>query len=123
VAVERVRAARAAIDATGRGVVLTARAECFLVGAPEPLAQSLRRLVAFADAGADCLYAPGLRTREAIAAVVRAVAPKPVNVLAVDPSWMTLDALAELGVRRGRDDSRADASCGSAAAGPGRTGG
>ena len=79
-AVERVRAARQAIDRTGSGVLLTARSEGFIVGRPD-LAETVRRLVAFAEAGADCLYAPGLRTADDIAAVVNAVAPKPVNVL------------------------------------------
>lgn len=98
-AVERVKAARAAIDASGTGVVLTARAECHLVGHPDPLRESLRRLEAYADAGADCLYAPGLRTREDVAAVVRAVAPRPVNVLVSAPSF-TVRELEDLGVRR-----------------------
>lgn len=96
--VERVRAARAAIDATATGVVLTARSEGFIVGRPD-LAETLRRLTAFADAGADCLYAPGVRSREEIAAVVRAVSPKPVNVL-VGGGFTTVAALTELGVRR-----------------------
>lgn len=98
-AVERLRAARAAIDASGTGVVLTGRAECFLVGHPEPLRESLRRLEAYAAAGADCLYAPGLRTREEVAAVVKAVAPKPVNVLVSAPGF-TVRELEDLGVRR-----------------------
>jgi 2-methylisocitrate lyase-like PEP mutase family enzyme len=98
-AVERIEAARAAIDAAGGGVVLTGRAECHLVGHPDPLRESLRRLVAYADAGADCLYAPGLRTREAVAAVVSAVAPKPVNVLVSAPGF-TVRELEDLGVRR-----------------------
>ena len=95
VALERFRAARAA----AKGVVLTARAECFLVGHPDPLRESLRRLEAYAAAGADCLYAPGLRTPEQVAAVVKAVAPKPVNVLASSPIF-TVRQLADLGVRR-----------------------
>lgn len=99
-ALDRVRAARAAIDASGRRVVLTARAEAFLVGHHDPLPEVIERLTAFADAGADCLYAPGLRTPAEIRAVVAAVAPKPVNVLVADPSWMTVEALGELGVRR-----------------------
>ena len=99
-ALERVEAARAAIDESGTGAVLTARAEAFLVGAPAPLETALARLTAFADAGADCLFAPGLSTPAEVTAVVEAAAPKPVNVLAVDPSWMTLDALRDLGVRR-----------------------
>ena len=82
VAVERLRAARAAIDASGTGVILTARAECHLVGTPNPLRDSIRRLEAYAAAGADCLYAPGLTTSEEVLAVVKAVAPRPVNVLA-----------------------------------------
>jgi 2-methylisocitrate lyase-like PEP mutase family enzyme len=98
-AVERLKAARAAIDASGTGVVLTGRAECHLVGHPDPLRESLRRLEAYAAAGADCLYAPGLRTREAVAAVVKAVAPKPVNVLASAPVF-TVRELEDLGVRR-----------------------
>jgi 2-methylisocitrate lyase-like PEP mutase family enzyme len=97
VAVERLKAARAAIGATG--VVLTGRAECFLVGHADPLRESIRRLEAYAAAGADCLYAPGLRTREDIAAVVKAVAPKPVNVLASAPG-LTVRELEDLGVRR-----------------------
>lgn len=99
-ALDRLAAARAAIDATGSGVVLTARCEAFLVGDPTPLETALERLTAFADAGADCLFAPGVSTPAQVRAVVAAVAPKPVNVLAVDPSWMTADALADLGVRR-----------------------
>ena len=79
-AVERVRAARQAIDGTGSGVLLTARSEGFIVGRPD-LDETVRRLVAYAEAGADCLYAPGLRTAEDIATVVNAVAPRPVNVL------------------------------------------
>ena len=99
VAVERLKAARAAIDASGTGVLLTARAECHLVGHPDPLRESLRRLEAYADAGADCLYAPGLRRREDVAAVVRAVAPKPVNVLVTSPVF-SVGELRDLGVRR-----------------------
>lgn len=97
-AVERIRAARRAIDASGRGVLLTARSEGFIVGRPD-LAETIRRLTAFAEAGADCLYAPGLRSREEIDAVVRAVAPKPVNVL-VGSGFTTVADLAALGVRR-----------------------
>src|ERR671930_2010971 len=99
VAVERLGAARRAIDASGMDVVLTARAECYLVGHPDPLRESLRRLEAYAAAGADCLYAPGLRTPEDVAAVVKAVAPKPVNVLASVPAF-SVRQLADLGVRR-----------------------
>jgi 2-methylisocitrate lyase-like PEP mutase family enzyme len=99
VAVERLRAAHAAIDASGTRVVLTARAECYLVGHPDPLRESLRRLEAYAAAGADCLYAPGLRTPDDVAAVVKAVAPKPVNVLASVPGF-SVRQLEDLGVRR-----------------------
>ncbi|MFI5183599.1 MAG: oxaloacetate decarboxylase [Vicinamibacteria bacterium] len=100
VAVERVRAARAAIDDSGTGVLLTARAECHLVGHPHPLDESIRRLRAYAEAGADVLYAPGPRSREDIRAIVAAVAPKPVNVLMSANTGLTLADLADLGVRR-----------------------
>ncbi len=100
-AVARVKAARAAIDATDTPVVLTARCEAHLVGAANPLRTSLDRLVAFADAGADCLYAPGVTTAEEIAQIVAAVAPKPVNVLVyVKNCHLTLPQLSDLGVRR-----------------------
>ncbi len=100
-AVARVKAARAAIDASMPGVVLTARCEAFLVGAPDPLRTSLDRLVAFADAGADCLYAPGITTAEEIEAIVKEVAPKPINVLVyVKNCHFTVSQLADLGVRR-----------------------
>ena len=98
-AVKRVRAARAAIDASGTGVVLTARCEAWLVGDREPARTALDRLVAFAEAGADCLFAPGVRDPDAIAAIVAAVAPKPVNVLVLGPG-LPVSRLAELGVRR-----------------------
>jgi 2-methylisocitrate lyase-like PEP mutase family enzyme len=97
-AVDRVRAARQAIDESGTGVLLTARSEGFIVGRPD-LKETMRRLTAFADAGADCLFAPGLRRIEDIAAVVRAVAPKPVNVL-VGTDFTTVAELAAAGVRR-----------------------
>jgi 2-methylisocitrate lyase-like PEP mutase family enzyme len=97
-AVERVRAARAAIDASGTGVLLTGRSEGFIVRRPD-LGETIRRLTAYAEAGADCLYAPGLRTRDDIAMVVAAVAPKPVNVL-VGSDFITVAELADLGVRR-----------------------
>jgi methylisocitrate lyase len=97
-AVERIRAAREAIDASGTSVLLTGRSEGFVVGRPD-LDETVRRLSAYAEAGADCLYAPGIRTRDAIAAVVAAAAPKPVNVL-VGSSFVTVSELAELGVRR-----------------------
>jgi 2-methylisocitrate lyase-like PEP mutase family enzyme len=99
-AVERIRAARAAIDAAGGGVLLTARAECFLVGHADPLRESIRRLQAYAEAGADVLYAPGPRTRDDIAAIVAAVAPRPVNVLMSANVGLRLADLAALGVRR-----------------------
>ena len=100
-AVARIRAARGAIDATKSGVLLTARCEAYLVGHPEAFAISRDRLVAFAEAGADCLFAPGLRDPEEIRAIVEAVAPKPVNVLVSAPSpTMTVAFLGELGVRR-----------------------
>jgi methylisocitrate lyase len=95
-AVERVRAAHEAV--AGSGVVLTARSEGFIVGRPD-LDETLRRLTAFAEAGADCLYAPGIRTAEQITAVVHAVAPKPVNVLVGGP-FTTVAELTRLGVRR-----------------------
>lgn len=96
--VERIRAARRAIDASGTGVLLTGRSEGFITGRPD-IAETLRRLTAYADAGAECLYAPGIRSRSDIAAVVAAVAPKPVNVL-VSGDFTTVAELAELGVRR-----------------------
>ena len=100
-AVERVKAARRAIDQSGVPVVLTARCEAWLVGDADPLATSLKRLVAFADAGADCLYAPGVAELSQIEQIVKAVAPKPVNVLVhrADPN-LTLAKLTDLGVRR-----------------------
>src|ERR1700724_2302332 len=98
-AVARMRAARAAIDKAGGGVVLTARTAGFLVGRPD-LDETIRRLKAFAAAGADCLYAPGLKTREQIAAIVTAVAPKPVNVVIGAPIGLTVADVAALGVRR-----------------------
>lgn len=98
-AVERMRAARAAIDASGEDVMLIGRAENFFVGNPD-LADTIERLCAYAEAGADCLYAPALHTAEQIRAVVQAVAPKPVNVLVGGASAFTQAALAALGVRR-----------------------
>jgi methylisocitrate lyase len=97
-AVDRIRAARRAIDASGTGVLLTGRSEGFIVGRPD-LAETIRRLTAYAQAGADCLYAPGLRTPEQITAVVGAVKPKSVNVL-VGSDFATVSQLAKLGVRR-----------------------
>jgi 2-methylisocitrate lyase-like PEP mutase family enzyme len=98
-AVARIAAARAAIDAAGGDVLLTGRSEGFIRGRPD-LDVTIRRLVAYAQAGADCLYAPGISTREQIAAVVEAVAPKPVNLLMGTPSALTVKDCAELGVRR-----------------------
>ena len=100
VAVERLRAARAAIHATHTGVMLVGRAECYLVGHPDPLAESLRRLTAYAEAGADVLFAPGIGTRDDIAALVSAVAPRPVNVVVGRNIGLTVADLAALGVRR-----------------------
>lgn len=100
-AVERIKAARAAIDVSGFPVVLTARCEAWLVGDSDPLNTALKRLVAFADAGADCLYAPGVTEPDEIAAIVKAVAPKPVNVLvSTNNSNTTVAQLEDLGVRR-----------------------
>jgi 2-methylisocitrate lyase-like PEP mutase family enzyme len=99
-AVERIKAARAAIDASGADVMLTGRAECFLVGHSDPLRESIRRLQAYAEAGADVLYAPGLRSREDIQAVVSAVSPKPVNVLMSSNTGLNVSDLAAMGVRR-----------------------
>ncbi|MGH9576699.1 MAG: isocitrate lyase/PEP mutase family protein, partial [Terriglobales bacterium] len=97
-AVERVMAARAAIDKSGTGVLLTGRSEGFIAGRPD-IKETLKRLEAYAAAGADCLYAPGIRTKEDITAVVKAVTPKPVNLL-VHGNWITVAQAAELGVRR-----------------------
>ena len=99
-AVRRLQAARAAIDASGTGVLLTARAECHLVGTPDPLPDSIRRLRAYAEAGADVLYAPGPRERADIKAIIDSVAPKPVNVLMGWHGGLLLSDLAELGTRR-----------------------
>lgn len=99
VAVARVKAARAAIDRVGGDVVFTARAEGFVRGVPD-LEDVVRRLRAFKDAGADCFYAPGIKTREQIEAVVKAVAPKPVNFLNSGAFGFTVKDLAGMGVRR-----------------------
>jgi 2-methylisocitrate lyase-like PEP mutase family enzyme len=98
-AVERIRAARAAIDESGGETLLVGRAENFIVDRPD-LPDAIRRLQAYAEAGADCLYAPGIRTREQIAAVVAAVAPKPVNLLIGFATELTLRDIEALGVRR-----------------------
>ena len=97
-AVERVRAARKAIDDSGTGILLTGRSEGFIAGRPD-LKETIRRLIAYAEAGADCLYPPGIRTPEQISTVVKAVAPNPVNVL-VGADYTTVAALAAAGVRR-----------------------
>jgi 2-methylisocitrate lyase-like PEP mutase family enzyme len=100
-AVERVQAARHAIETSGIPVVLTARCEAWLVGHADPARESLERLVAYAEAGADCLYAPGVRDPDEIAAIVKAVSPKPVNVLMSAPSpVLSVSRLTDLGVRR-----------------------
>jgi 2-methylisocitrate lyase-like PEP mutase family enzyme len=99
-AVARVRAARRAIDTSKTGVLLTARAECFLTGHEHAAKEAVRRLRAYADAGADVLYAPGARSPDAIAAIVAAVAPRPVNVLMLAKMGLHLADLAALGVRR-----------------------
>lgn len=98
-ALTRVRAARAAVDAADGEVVFTARTEGFIHKRPD-LEETIRRLKAFADAGADCLYAPGIRSREHIEAVVKAVAPKPVNLLMSAPIGFTVGDVAAMGVRR-----------------------
>jgi len=98
-AVERMRAARRAIDGAGGDTLLVGRAEGYLVGRPH-LAETIARLKGYSDAGADCLYAPGIRTREDITAVVGAVAPKPVNLLIGWATELTLADVAALGVRR-----------------------
>lgn len=99
-AVARVEAARAAIEAQGGSVVLTARAEPFVAGVPSPLAEALRRLRAYANAGADVVYTPGPQDLESIRAIVEAVAPTPVNVLIGTPVDFSVDDLAEIGVQR-----------------------
>jgi 2-methylisocitrate lyase-like PEP mutase family enzyme len=97
-AVERIRAARGAIDASGTRIVLTGRSEGFVAGRPD-FDETIRRLRAYAEAGADCLYAPFISTPEQVSAVVAAVAPKPVNLLVYGP-FMTVEEAASLGVRR-----------------------
>ena len=97
-AVDRIRAARRAIDESGTGIVLTGRSEGFVVGRPD-LDETIRRLQAYAEAGADCLYAPRIGTVEQVSAVVVAVSPKPVNLL-VNAPFITVPEAASLGVRR-----------------------
>jgi 2-methylisocitrate lyase-like PEP mutase family enzyme len=98
-AVERIRAARRAIDQAGGDTLLVGRAECYLVGHPD-LEQTITRLKAYANAGADCLYAPGVSTRDQISAMVSAVAPKPFNLLVGAAAHMTVKDIEGLGVRR-----------------------
>jgi 2-methylisocitrate lyase-like PEP mutase family enzyme len=97
-AVERVRAARCAIDESGTGIVLTGRSEGFVVGRPD-IDETIRRLRAYAEAGADCLFAPRISTSEQVAAIVAAVSPKPVNLL-INAPFLTVAEAAVLGVRR-----------------------
>jgi len=97
-AVDRIRAARQAIDDSGTGVVLTGRSEGFVIGRPD-IDETIRRLIAYAEAGADCLYAPRIDRVEHVAAIVAAVAPKPVNLL-INAPFITVAEAAELGVRR-----------------------
>ena len=97
-AVERIRAARQAIDDSGAGVVLTGRSEGFVVGRPD-IDETIRRLRAYAEAGADCLYAPRIGTVEQISAIIDAVSPKPVNLL-INAPFITVAEAAALGVRR-----------------------
>lgn len=99
-AVARIAAARRAIDEAGGGVMLTARAECFHVGHPDPLRESVRRLQAYAAAGADVLFAPGLQRIDEIKTLVDAVSPRPLNVLVVRDIGLSVSQIAALGVRR-----------------------
>ncbi|MGH9874649.1 MAG: isocitrate lyase/PEP mutase family protein [Pyrinomonadaceae bacterium] len=100
VAVERVQAARQAIDDSGCDVLMTARAECYHVGHPDALNESVRRLQAYAEAGADVLFAPGVRDPEQIKVLVEAIQPKPFNLLVVSDIGLRVDDIAALGVRR-----------------------
>ena len=100
IAIERVRAAREAIDRSGDDVLLTARAECYHVGHPDPFPESVRRLQAYAAAGADVLFAPGVQNPAEIKALAEAVAPRPVNLLVVRDIGLRVDEIAALGVRR-----------------------
>jgi 2-methylisocitrate lyase-like PEP mutase family enzyme len=100
-AIDRIRAARSAIDASGSGVVLTGRCEAWLVHDPDPLHTVLDRLAAYAEAGADCLYAPGVSKPDEISQIVKIVSPKPVNILVSGFNHqLSLSQLADLGVRR-----------------------
>jgi 2-methylisocitrate lyase-like PEP mutase family enzyme len=100
IAAERVRAARQAIDQSGEDVLLTARAECYHVGHPDPFRESVRRLQAYVAAGADVLFAPGPQTPAEIEALVAAVAPRPLNLLVVRDIGLRVEEIAALGVRR-----------------------
>lgn len=99
-AVERVRVARSAIDRSGRDVVLTARAECYLYGHADPLTEAITRLQSYAEAGADVLFAPGITDRVDVEALVDALRPYPVNVLKASGAGLSLQELADIGVRR-----------------------
>ncbi|AIE86115.1 isocitrate lyase/PEP mutase family protein [Fimbriimonas ginsengisoli] len=99
-AVDRLAAARAAIDASGADVLLTARAECFLVGHPDPLNESIKRLRAYSDAGADVLFASGPRQRDQIRAIVDVAGPKPVNAIVTADYGFSVADMEEMGVRR-----------------------
>lgn len=99
-AVERIRAARRAVDETGSGVLLTARAEAFLTGHPEPLKEAIRRIEAFVEAGADVLYAPGVKTSDEIRAIVAAAGGQPINVVAFADFGLSVSDFEALGVRR-----------------------
>lgn len=99
-AVDRIKAARKAIDETGSGVLLTARAECFLTGHPEPLKEALRRIEAYAAAGADVLYAPGPKTGDEIRAIVAAAGGRPVNMLVYGDFGLSVADIAAAGARR-----------------------
>jgi 2-methylisocitrate lyase-like PEP mutase family enzyme len=99
-AIDRIRATRGAIDTSKSGVLLTARAECYLVGHPEPFKESVRRLQSYAEAGADVLYAPGLHQRDDIRAIVAELSPRPVNILMSANDGLKVEDLADLGVRR-----------------------
>jgi 2-methylisocitrate lyase-like PEP mutase family enzyme len=100
IAVERVRAARQAIDESGQDVMLTARAECYHVGHPDPFLESVRRLEAYAAAGADVLFAPGVQNPAEIKALVQAIAPRPFNLLVVSDIGLGVQDIEALGVRR-----------------------
>ena len=99
-AVDRIRAARKSLDQTGSGALLTARAECYLVNHPDPLAESLRRLTAYAEAGADVIYAPGVTDPKEIGQIVTTVAPTPISVLVSGNTGLRVADLAAMGVRR-----------------------